>query len=580
MPGLELLGAIAGAARLEARDEIERGFEEHGLFVLGDARDVAHYSGPEPGARWLCRIEGPLLEIIGDWPTPGRETWRYHPTEEAARAMFDLLRAHAFQRLPGLEAHDCRHDMPLNAPTARAEVLVQNGTAVFRLFYDRMADLQVAVRQTNCVRRFAAHPAHESGPALLSYYSQNDRLYLAIARGASGAAEHVVIVYSPKHEPQPVISQGMPRAEKIGKHTKKPIAVPSGFLVAFWGRVPGPRVMLPTQGHDPAPLLHQYLGDRVAAALSSNVPGLDDRLGDAAAAYAIRVEPGEYEASYHELDPSADGGYSFLSLSRVGAAPYQPLLPGNAGGRKIGGMDLEQYAMMQLEREAILGRLGHGAGQALAELCRKYGQPVACDPTGAVNLGYAARITDWDLAIQGNASLSAQWVAARTVAQMRLSGQEPTPEQLAQIGAHQNAVQSSLAQAATSKAGADKQLFDGSCQIIELARTTQPPQLVEAARGIFVIETQRAGTPAYGFYKAIEMLKQPEYKGNPRFASVDQVAGRLAEAHWLAMKEEDRKFEGGNVKSYVRQVIADVYEKNGLPVPGVGGFLSRMLDKL
>jgi hypothetical protein len=27
-------------------------------------------------------------------------------------------------------------------------------------------------------------------------------------------------------------------------------------------------------------------------------------------------------------------------------------------------------------------------------------------------------------------------------------------------------------------------------------------------------------------------------------------------------------------------VIADVYEKNGLPVPGVGGFLSRMLDKL
>ena len=26
--------------------------------------------------------------------------------------------------------------------------------------------------------------------------------------------------------------------------------------------------------------------------------------------------------------------------------------------------------------------------------------------------------------------------------------------------------------------------------------------------------------------------------------------------------------------------IADIYEKNGLPVPGVGGFFSRLVDKL
>ena len=45
------------------------------------------------------------------------------------------------------------------------------------------------------------------------------------------------------------------------------------------------------------------------------------------------------------------------------------------------------------------------------------------------------------------------------------------------------------------------------------------------------------------------------------------------------MKPEDQKSEGSE-KSYVKGVIADVYEKNGLPVPGVGGFLGRFMDKL
>jgi hypothetical protein len=86
-------------------------------------------------------------------------------------------------------------------------------------------------------------------------------------------------------------------------------------------------------------------------------------------------------------------------------------------------------------------------------------------------------------------------------------------------------------------------------------------------------------TPAYGFYKAISMLKQPGYQQNPRFHQVDQVTEKLARAHWMCMSPEDQRSEGSE-KSYVKDVIADVYEKNGLPVPGVGGFLSRLVDKL
>ena len=45
------------------------------------------------------------------------------------------------------------------------------------------------------------------------------------------------------------------------------------------------------------------------------------------------------------------------------------------------------------------------------------------------------------------------------------------------------------------------------------------------------------------------------------------------------MTPADQKQEGGE-KSYVKDCIADIYEKNGLPVPGVGGFFSRLVDKM
>jgi hypothetical protein len=575
MPGLELIGPIAGAPRAPAPTELEQGFEEYGMFIAGDARDVGQYSGMDLGSRWLCRAQGPACELIHDWPTPGNEVWRYHPGEEAARTMYAQLRGHVMQRFPGLEVRDAREQIGLNAKTAYAESFWQNGTEIMRLFYDQMADLQIAVRNTNMIRRFSAHPAAPDGPALVSYYTGNDVLYLAIARGPSGAAQHVVIVYAPEHRPQQVIADGMPRSATPLEHRINPLVVTSGFIVAFWGRASGASILAPAQGQDPAPMLHAYMGQNVAVPLATNVPGLDGRLA-APAAYAIRVEPGEYEPRYLELEAKAGSGYSCLALSLVGAPDFKPYVPGNAGGMEIGGLTLEQYAMMVAERERIL--MQGGSGDALAQLCKKWNQPVPRNALG-VDAGYAGRIVEWEQAIFSHPNMSAQFVAQKTVAAMRLNGVEPTPEQLAQIKAQQDQASGQLAAAQQANADAKRELFDGACKIIEMARTMQPAQLVEEAKKLFTHEMRSAGTPAYGFYKAISILKQPGYQGNPKFAAVDQVTEKLAKAHYSCMKPEDQKSEGSE-KSYVKDCIADIYEKNGLPVPGVGGFFSRLVDKL
>ena len=576
MPGLTLLGPIANTPKIPAPTELEQVLESEGMFVLGDARDLALWSGNDLGARWLCRAQGPAVELLRDWPTPNAETWRYHASREAAEGMYETLKAHLMSRFPGVQTYDGRDVVPLNVPEGRAERFFQNGnTEVMRLFVDRMTDLQIAVRNTDGIRRFNADPAREEGPFLVTYYTASDVCYLAVATGASGAAEHVVIVYSPKHEPDPVISQGMPRAESRKKSSF--FQMQSGFLVAGWARAAGRELLAPAGGADPAAAFHHYLGARFAAPLSTNVPGLDARLG-APGAWVVRVDPGEWQALYYELDAHAGEGYSFVCLSKKDAPSFQPYVPGNAGGRTIGGLTLEQYAMLTAERERILMTAGAGAGQPLAELCQRWNQPIPQGP-GGVNVGYAARIVDWDLAIQGDPKLSSEFVAQKTIATYRMQGIEPNAEQLAQIRGQADMTQQALAQAAQNNKATGEELVEGSKKLIEAARNLQPPQLVEEAKKLFPRTTQSDGTPAYGFYKAIAMLKRPNEDGNPKFFNVEQVTEKLARAHWLCMKEEDRKFEG-NEKKYVKEVIADVYEPNGLQVPGIGGFFSKLVDKL
>jgi hypothetical protein len=511
-----------------------------------------------------------------DWPDG--ITWKYWAEEAGARQMYGKLREHVFTRFPGTEARDARDKIPLNVPTGMAESFFQNGnTELFRLFVDRMTDLQIAVRQTDCIRRWPCYPQSLDGPVFINYFTQSDVAYVAIARGPTGAAQHVLIVYSPRHQPEPVIPQGMPGAERVPDKSTKTFQLRSGILAAFWGRVSGNAILAPAGQGDPAQSLHQYLGNRVAAPLNSNVPGLDERLG-APAAWIIRVEPGEWNAHYYTLDPRPGEGYSFVCLSKAQAPDFQPAHVGNAGGQTFGGMTLEQYAMLTTERERILMQYQGNSGPHLGALCQKYGLPVPTNAMG-VDVGYAARIVEWDKAIQRDASLSAQFVAQKSIAMMRLQGIQPNEAQIAQVAAQQQAVQAHLQAAGKAHGDATKQLFDGACQIIEASRGKSPAQIIEQAKGIFTIEMQKAGTPAYGLYKAIEILKQPGYRNNPKFANVDQMTTSLAKAHYQTMKPEDQKLEGTEEK-YVKSVIGDVYEKNGLPVPGIGGFFSRLVDKL
>jgi hypothetical protein len=462
MPGLELIGTIAGAPKTLSSSQLENGFEEFGMFILGDAADARAYSGPDLGSRWLCRLAGIGLELPIDWPDG--ITWKFWDTEDGARGMYGKIRQRIHERFPGVEARDARAEVGLNVPSGVAESFWQKGSELFRLFYDRMSDLQIAVTHTDGVRRFPAYPTAPDGPALINFFSQPDVLYVAIARGPSGAAQHVLLVFSPKHEPEPVISQGMPRAEQIGKKTTNAIQLRSGILLAFWGRVPGAAIVLPAGPNDPSAMLHSYLGDRVASALQSNVPGLDERL-PAPAAWAIRVEPGDWQAHFYLLDANAGEGYSFVALSKVGAPSFQPASVGNAGGRVIGGLTLEQYAMLQSERDGILMRFQGSSGPQLAALCQKYGQQVPTNVMG-VDVGYAARIVEWDKAIQGNPTLSAQYMAQRSIAAMRLQGIEPTEQMMQQAAAQQQHVQDQLKAANKSNADAGKELTEGSHRLI------------------------------------------------------------------------------------------------------------------
>ncbi len=166
-------------------------------------------------------------------------------------------------------------------------------------------------------------------------------------------------------------------------------------------------------------------------------------------------------------------------------------------------------------------------------------------------------------------------MAQQTVATLRLNGQNPTEEQIQHIAQQQQQVQTQLAAAGKAHGDAKKELFEGSCKIIEMSRTLTPPQIVDAAKTIF---TQQ-GNLGYAFDRTIWMLTQPGYQNNPRFQNVDQVAEKIARAHYACMSPADQK-QAGKEDKYVKEVIANVYEKNGLPVPGAGGFLSRLLDKL
>src|ERR1700733_2789878 len=101
---------------------------------------------------------------------------------------------------------------------------------------------------------------------------------------------------------------------------------------------------------------------------------------------------------------------------------------------------------------------------------------------------------------------------------------------IAQVAGQQQQVQDQLRAANKAHADAGKELTEGSHQLIEFARGKTPAQIIEAAKVIYTREMRTSGTPAFGLLRAITILKQPGYKGNPKFAHVDQMTDSLARA--------------------------------------------------
>lgn len=571
MPGLTLIGPLAGKTRVPSSDPAAAAAEGLGLFVLGDAYAIRHYSGTHLGYRWLCRAQGPLVDRVGVWPTPGGHTGMYFTSREPAQAMYAQLRQHALAMTPGLRAEDARgRTIPLNDPSCHAESFFEGPNEVLRLFYDHMSDQQTAVRNTDAIWQFPAHPDDHRQGTLVAYFSQNDVMYVAVALSPNRLVEHICIIYSDSHKPEPTIPAGMPAAEWIRAYEKGTVSFPTGVAIAQWGRLSGSELQWAEDPQNPLGSLLGKLQSQPWAPLPA--PGeLGARLPGVPAGYAFRVEPGAYTTTYYELTTKDHGGYSFVSLSREGAESFLPVVLGNAGGMVHGGLTMEQYAMLSVERNNLLMRLGPAAvaSAEMAALCQKWSQPVR----GPLEIGKAGRVDGWELMIQHDAAFSAQWAMQLGIASLRLQGVEPNKAQIEQIAQQQQATQQALEQHHQQHKAREREVHQAALQLIEGARQWTVPQIVSAIPG-FAPNSR----PHDVLYHAIKILKNPD--DYPRFDKVDQLTEKIAKAHWATMPEEDRKFEGNKEEKYVRDVIGDVYGKNGLPVPGLGGFLSRMLDKL
>ena len=542
MPGLELVGPIAGKTFAQAPDPITAGFESIGLFIVGDAFAIRNYSGPHPGWRWLCRAQGPILQRVqsGAFASPVH----YVTTREAAQAAYVALRQQAISL--GLVPQDGRDVMPLNDAQCHAERFYANGEEVLRLFYDHMTDLQTAVRNTRAIWQFEANPNDLSAGILASYSSQNDVLYLAIARGSSGAAEHVVLVYSDQHKPTPTIPDGMPRAEWMTTYKESSLSFPSGIAVVQWGRFSGSEVLWQESPENPAQTLHAKLGPNVVIPLAS--PGaVAPRLSNVPAAYAVRMAPGTYKATYYELTTPEHGGFSCCAISREGAPPFLPVVVGNAAGMDYGGLKMEQYAMLCVERDDLLMRLGPGAvtSSEMGALCQKYGQPIM---TGN-HVGRAARVAGWDKMIEGDAAFSAQWAVQLGIARYRLQGIEPTKEQVDALAAHQYQVTAQLENHHKQQQDLKAEIARAARGLIEMARTTQAPGLVAAC-------AQQAphAKPEHVFYQALAILKDPQKYGKTERAN--EVTENIARAHYstLSPAESEAGRESGEVREGGRRV--------------------------
>jgi len=557
---LELLGSIAGKVSSQSPDPKVAKYEGFGLFVAADPVAIRHFSGASPGWRWMCRGAGSLMDQVHGWPlAPNGRTEHYFSTEEQARAYYAALRQHAMASVPGLTPQDTRESMGLNTPTSYSETLWSGGQEVLYLLYDRMEDMQVLARETEGA--IGIHPACPDLPntpdlPIITYKSASDVLYVAAARGPSGGADHVLIVHSDAHAPTPTIPDGMPRAEWMSKFERPGIQFTGNILVVQWGRFAGADVLGGEDASDPVASLTAKLGSQMAVPLQTQHEAAA-RLGGHPPAYAVRMEPGTYSLHHYELTVADQGSFTFCAISRDGADTFLPQnVVGNAGGLEFGGLGVEQYAMLSVERDNLMMQMGPAAcaSPQMAALCQKYN-------IGFTGDGMAGRLNDWEQYMTNDPSFSAQWATQRGIATMRLQGQEPNDQQIAAMAQQQHVVQQSLQQ------GVDQAdaIRDAAMHVIQSSAGRTPEDvlgMVQQQFPQFELETV--------LYKTLRILREPDEFG--RFDNIETCVEPLARAHYRSKSPEDQKFEGSEDKFFKeeREIVYSAYD---IDVPG---FFSKL----
>ncbi len=313
------MGTLSGAPAHPVTDPIVAAQESCGLFIAGDASILRRYGGTEPGSRWICRARGSLIEAAQGWPAaPGAHLLA---DEEQARALYGHLRNHALTTTPGLVPQDTRASFRLNAETAYAESFWLNEREVLRLFYDRVSDQEAMHELTDRVATFPSEPGN-TAPPLIAFSSASAGHYLAVACGPTGAADHAVLIFSEKAQPEPLITGGMPGATRQPHLDRRGIALPSGVLVVHWGRFSGSDVLRHEDESAPADSLRLQLVGTVSAPITiGNTEAR--RLGEPGA-YAVKMEAGTYEVAFYELNHPLYGRYACHAVSREGAPSFLP----------------------------------------------------------------------------------------------------------------------------------------------------------------------------------------------------------------------------------------------------------------
>ncbi len=308
---LHLLGPIYNFVREPGQTPLDGAHQAGLTFVAMDARAYADFSGGRPTGEWVVarQIQADLPELE-PWPKTG---WRFQD-QAGAREAYQAMRNHVLSHLPGVTAEEDRGpERRLNNPaSAWGERFVLDGEEVLYLSCDSATQARLLEMLTDRLKSFETRGTTPQRYA--SYNSQTAPHLLAVAVGSSGVAEHLVVAFTPANE-QSLITAGLPGSTRASDLKLFTLDVPSGILVLAWGRVDGVAAFAQTQGQDPAAVLHQLLGQNLAAPL----PTPFDSAAPGPLAWGIRLQPGRYRCALRFLETPE--GISAMALSHEQAAP-------------------------------------------------------------------------------------------------------------------------------------------------------------------------------------------------------------------------------------------------------------------